>query len=83
MRNFQDHDAAARFCRPHDKIRDRLRSRHYHRQVISVSSVAPNSPEVPGLRLTSRTTHVARHLTDPREMRRLAFYGARHDPSRP
>jgi len=37
MRNFKDHDAADRFCRVHDELRNFLRSRSRHNQYVSAS----------------------------------------------
>ena len=38
MCGFKDHDAAACFCREHGELRDLLRSRRHHKQIISASS---------------------------------------------
>jgi hypothetical protein len=34
MRGFKEHDAAERFCREHDELRNLLRSRSRHNQYI-------------------------------------------------
>ena len=34
MRGFKSHDAAARFCREHGELRNLLRARHRHNQVV-------------------------------------------------
>jgi hypothetical protein len=34
MRGFKEHDAADRFCREHDELRNFLRSRSRHNQYI-------------------------------------------------
>ena len=38
MRGFKNPDAAGRFCREHGELRDRLRPRRRHNQVVSASS---------------------------------------------
>ena len=38
MRGFKSHVAAHRFCREHGELRDLLRPRHRHNQVVSASS---------------------------------------------
>jgi hypothetical protein len=37
MRGFKTHDAADRFCREHGELRDLLRSRRHHNQIVSAS----------------------------------------------
>ncbi len=37
MRGFKDHDAASRFCREHGELRDLLRPRRRHNQIVSAS----------------------------------------------
>jgi putative transposase len=37
MRGFKIHDAAHRFCREHDELRDFLRPRRRHKQIVSAS----------------------------------------------
>ena len=37
MRGLKNHDAADRFCREHGKLRDLLRPRRRHKQIISAS----------------------------------------------
>ena len=37
MRGFKNHDAADRFCREHGELRDLLRPRRRHKQIISAS----------------------------------------------
>ncbi len=37
MRGFKDHDAADRFCREHDELRDLLRARSRHNQHVPAS----------------------------------------------
>ena len=34
---FEEHDAASRFCREHGELRDLLRPRHRHNQIVSAS----------------------------------------------
>ena len=38
MRGFKSHDAAHRFCREHGELRDLLRPRRRHNQIVSASS---------------------------------------------
>ena len=38
MRGFKSHDAANRFCREHGELRDLLRPRRRHNQIVSASS---------------------------------------------
>ena len=38
MRGFEDHDAASRFCREHGELRDLLRPRRHHNQIVSAVS---------------------------------------------
>ena len=38
MRGFKDHDAASRFCREHGELRDLLRPRRHHNQIVSAVS---------------------------------------------
>jgi transposase-like protein len=38
MRDFKSHDAANRFCREHGELRNLLRARRRHNQVVSASS---------------------------------------------
>jgi hypothetical protein len=38
MRGFKSHDTAARFCREHGELRDLLRPRRRHNQIVSASS---------------------------------------------
>ena len=38
MKGFKSHDAAARFCREHGELRDLLRPRRRHSQIVSASS---------------------------------------------
>ena len=37
MRGFKDHDAASRFCREHGELRNLLRPRRRHNQIVSAS----------------------------------------------
>jgi putative transposase len=37
MRGFKNHDAAHRFCREHDELRNLLRPRRRHNQIVSAS----------------------------------------------
>ena len=37
MRGFKNHDAANRFCREHDELRDLLRARSRHNQHVPAS----------------------------------------------
>jgi hypothetical protein len=37
MRGFQSHDAADRFCREHGELRNLLRPRRRHNQIVSAS----------------------------------------------
>ena len=37
MRGFKSHDAAHRFCREHGELRDLLRPRRRHNQIVSAS----------------------------------------------
>ena len=37
MRGFKSHDAAARFCREHGELRNLLRLRRRHNQIVSAS----------------------------------------------
>jgi transposase-like protein len=37
MRDFQSHDAAGRFCREHGELRNLLRPRRRHNQLVSAS----------------------------------------------
>ena len=37
MRGFKNHDAAERFCREHGELRNLLRPRHRHNQIVSAS----------------------------------------------
>jgi putative transposase len=38
IRGFKNFDAADRFCREHDELRDVLRARAYHNQPVSVAT---------------------------------------------
>lgn len=38
LRGFKSHDAAKRFCREHGELRNLLRPRRLHNQVVSASS---------------------------------------------
>jgi len=38
LRGFKSHQAAGRFCREHGELRNLLRSRHHHNQIVSASS---------------------------------------------
>ena len=38
MRGFKDENAAERFCREHGELRDLLRPRRRHNQVVSAST---------------------------------------------
>jgi putative transposase len=35
MRGFQSHDTTGRFCREHDELRNLLRPRRRHNQIVS------------------------------------------------
>jgi transposase-like protein len=50
MRDFKNHESAERVCREHGELRDLLRPRRRHNQVISA---APASSKVSALRSTS------------------------------
>jgi hypothetical protein len=46
MRGFKEHEAADRFCREHDELRNFLRSRSRHNQYIPCSPATPSlSPQ--------------------------------------
>ncbi len=37
IRDFKSHDAAARFCRKHGELRNLVRPRHHHNQIVPAS----------------------------------------------
>ena len=57
MRGFKSHDAAARFCREHGELRNLLRPRRRHNQIVPPLSVAPVSPRRHGLHSPSCRPH--------------------------
>ena len=54
MRGFKKHDAADRFCREHDELRNFLRSRSRRNQYVPAATVAVVSFVALASRLASR-----------------------------
>jgi hypothetical protein len=59
MRGFKEHEAADRFCREHDKLRNFLRSRSRHNLSQPIHSCSPATPS-----LSPQRTHRDRHHAD-------------------
>ena len=75
MRGFKEHDAADRFCREHDELRNFLRSRSRHNQyVFSHPSTPSFSPPRPNC-----NRHHADRMIRTIHKERCAANGARHD----
>jgi hypothetical protein len=76
MRGFKEHDAADRFCREHDELRNFLRSRSRHDQCVPATR---RRPSLPPSRSHRDWHHAERMTTTIRAGFSPLRNGARHD----